>query len=511
MGTGHVMRCIALAQAWQDLGGRATLLSSCLPSALAAQVTGNNLQHVAVEGCAGSIGDAVQLCRLHQDIKASWAIVDGYHFDETYLAYARNIQGRLMMIDDLGHLSHYSVDLVLNQNITASESLYPIASATTRFLLGGKHALLRREFCNRPNAAHQEDVSSNNVLVMMGGSDPENVTIKVLHAMLNMPTIQTRVIVGGLNPHLQSLQRLADQSAGKVTLLVNVQNIIEEMDWADLAISAGGTSVLELASRQVPTFLISIATNQVAIATALQEQKIMKYLGWHETVDEALIESATRAHFFNAPTEQEQKEAARRYLELCDGQGAARVARHLQQNFACGQASHRDISFWVAQQEDREIIYEWAQDPASRQASFHSASIPWDVHCSWFAQKIASPCSILWVCRSVRNEKTGLIRIDIQNEAAVISINIAPKFRGIGLGWKMIAAACEIFAKQFQALPIKAYIKLSNAASIRVFEKAGFQHQEDAETPEGALCLVLNTAKTVPEQPTSKPSTNFPS
>jgi spore coat polysaccharide biosynthesis predicted glycosyltransferase SpsG len=267
----------------------------------------------------------------------------------------RQINGCLLTIDDLGHLSRYVADLVLNQNITAGHDLYPTRSITTDLLFGGRYALLRREFQTPPEQGSSQTSDSKNILVMMGGSDPHNTAAKVAHALFHVPGIHARIIAGALNPHLPTLHQLAAESQGKIEVLVNVQDMVAQMDWANLAVSAGGTSVLELASRQVPTLLLSIADNQRAISAALHEHHVMTHLGWYESTDESTITEAIKEHLLGPlSTRKKQEDTRKRCKELCDGQGAARVVRHMTE--LDSQSQHREISFWPASMEDRTLV-----------------------------------------------------------------------------------------------------------------------------------------------------------
>jgi spore coat polysaccharide biosynthesis predicted glycosyltransferase SpsG len=224
MGTGHVMRCLALAQAWQDAGGVVTLAAAAsLPVLLRERLVREGIDVATVQAVAGSLGDADWVLALHAELDAGWLVLDGYHFDDRYQASVRRVAGGLLVVDDLGHLPYYSADVVLNQNITANDELYPACAVTTLRLCGGTYGLLRREFRLPSQGLRQAHGRACRVLVTMGGADADNVTGKVVRALQAMEDIEARVLVGAVNPYLDELREMSAQSSGRISILTAVE------------------------------------------------------------------------------------------------------------------------------------------------------------------------------------------------------------------------------------------------------------------------------------------------
>src|SRR2546427_1351793 len=179
IGTGHVMRCLALAQAWQDRGGDVVFAMAEASPGIDERLRLEQAQISRLDAMPGSADDAAQTASLARELQADWAVVDGYHFDS---AYQRSLKGeglKLMVIDDYGHAGHYSADVVVNQNISAKESLYTSRERYTRLCLGLDYVLLRREFKEWREWEREIAPLAKQIVVAMGGGDPQNLTESV--------------------------------------------------------------------------------------------------------------------------------------------------------------------------------------------------------------------------------------------------------------------------------------------------------------------------------------------
>ncbi|RME97647.1 MAG: UDP-2,4-diacetamido-2,4,6-trideoxy-beta-L-altropyranose hydrolase, partial [Chloroflexi bacterium] len=283
MGTGHVMRCIALAQAWQDKGGEVCFVSAFELPAIETRLINEGFNIIFLNVEPGSRSDAEQTAHHSHKLNGEWVVVDGYHFDGDYQKAIKDAGLKLLSIDDYGHASHYHANIVLNQNIYATEALYTNRESDTRLLLGSEYVLLRREFWRWRGWQREIPDVASKILVTLGGSDPNNVTLKIIQALnyISTITLDIVVVVGGSNPHQASLQNTANKSRHKIRLVHNVTNMPELMAWADIAISAGGSTCWELAFMGLPNLIVILADNQRFIAEKLSQMGIAVNLGWH--------------------------------------------------------------------------------------------------------------------------------------------------------------------------------------------------------------------------------------
>jgi UDP-2,4-diacetamido-2,4,6-trideoxy-beta-L-altropyranose hydrolase len=284
MGTGHVMRMIALAQAWQDGGGEAVFACAEITPALRERLAQEGFALKEITAQPGSAEDLAATCALicQSEEKNPVVALDGYQFDADFQLGLKKAGCRLLVMDDYGHAAFYHADWVLNQNLPAREELYASRAPHTRLLLGTKFALLRREFLNYRGWQRQIPEIARKVLVTLGGADPDNVTGKVIEALAPLD-IEVKVVVGGSNPHLPELQQAVEgmkTQAAKIELVINPADMPGLMAWADLAIAAGGSTAWELAFMGLPFFTIILAENQVHLANALDSLGATTCLGW---------------------------------------------------------------------------------------------------------------------------------------------------------------------------------------------------------------------------------------
>jgi UDP-2,4-diacetamido-2,4,6-trideoxy-beta-L-altropyranose hydrolase len=471
IGTGHVMRCLALAQAWQDAGGKAVFaMAECTPAVLE-RLRRENIQVTQLE--VGSLAsDASQVIALAVRHSASWVVVDGYQFDGDYQRTLKGAGLKVLLVDDLGRLSRYSADLVLNQNVHADGTLYRNREAHTCLLLGPRYALLRREFTAQSVGRREVPDVARRMLVTMGGSDPDNATIKVVQAVGELADVdlEVRVIVGGSNPHMESLERAVQPHRDRVQLLRDVTNMPQSMVWADLAVANAGTISWELCFFGLPAMVVDLADNQRPVAQALEERGAAVHLQNLAGLSTAEIAQRIRSLLKNKAARTKLSMNAR---QLVDGKGTERVMLVLKSY---------EIGLRRAREEDRELLWKWANDPDVRSASFSTAEILWDEHVAWFANKLRDKNASLFIALDREGEPIGQIRLDrVGGGEAEIDISVAREQRGRGCAALLISRASQMAFSEIGLTRLHAFVKHGNQASGRAFGRADFVPVNDVE------------------------------
>jgi UDP-2,4-diacetamido-2,4,6-trideoxy-beta-L-altropyranose hydrolase len=329
MGTGHVMRCLALAQAWQDSGGRSIFVMGETTASLEQRLRDGGVEIKRIAATPGSAQDAQETINTANLIKPDWIVVDGYHFGADYQSTIEASDCKLLFVDDNGHAEHYSADLILNQNPHASESLYSHREPYTRLLLGPRYAMLRREFWEWRKWKREIRENGTRILIVMGGSDPENLTRRVIEALESVQRfpLELLAVVGGSNPHLAEIEAAVVGCRHSIRLVKDATNMAELMAWADFAISAAGSICWEFCALALPALLVPVAPNQVASAESLQCMGVAKLFSHGRQVrpEEFCREELAREAVNLISLPSERQSLSQRSHALVDAQGAHRV------------------------------------------------------------------------------------------------------------------------------------------------------------------------------------------
>jgi UDP-2,4-diacetamido-2,4,6-trideoxy-beta-L-altropyranose hydrolase len=474
IGTGHVMRGLALAQAWRAEGGEAIFALAQGEPAIEARLRHEGFDVVRLAAVPGSPADVDETLA----IAAHWVVVDGYHFAADYLA-AIHTARRLLVVDDWGHAGHYDADLILNGNGYATPDLYP--STTGQLLLGARYLPLRREFLDAI-APRATPPVARTILVTLGGADPDNRTQLVVEALrrLTLP-FEARVIIGASNPHGAAV-RAAAAGDDRIGVLDHVREMPALMTWADVAIAGAGTTTWELCALGVPALLLVLADNQAPVAEAVAARGAAIAVGRLENQPPERLASRLDLLMRSEVLRLLLSESGR---ALVDGRGAMRVVRAMRTV---------DLHLRPATASDCDLVYRINAHPAVRRWSFTSGAIGLEEHRRWFAAKLANPACRLFIAED-EGEPVGVLRYDLAGDEATVSIAIDPRWHSRGYGTAVLRAGSALIGDR--AARLRALIKPDNLASIRVFASAGYRPAgETTVNGERALIMLHDLAPT---------------
>jgi UDP-2,4-diacetamido-2,4,6-trideoxy-beta-L-altropyranose hydrolase len=469
MGTGHVMRCLALAHAAQTTGFPCIFVSASSLTALPERVSAEGFDNESLAAEAGTAEDAQKLIRLAERVNASWVVIDGYDFSADYQRSVKDAGHKLLAIDDFGHARRYRADIVVNPTPRASRSLYEIDEHSTTLLLGPRYALLRREFWGGAGARTYPEVARS-LLVTLGGSDADNVTGIILRAitMVEVELDEAVVVIGRNNPNYESLAAQAGAMRASVSIVLDPGNMAELMRRADIAVSASGGTALELAAMGVPALLVPIADNQLAVARSLHDEHVAIGLGRVSTLRADSIAAAITDLMLNRARRVQLSSNGR---ALVDGKGAQRVVEAMETKREPYEAR---ITIRAASSGDARLLWEWANDPAVRAVSFSSDPISWHDHLCWIARKLNDPACRLLIGVNENSEPIGQVRFEVDDRSAKLSVSLDARLRGRGYSTILLRKATRELFLTTEVKSIEAFVKPANDASLRAFRKAGF-------------------------------------
>ena len=292
IGTGHVMRCLTLADALRDKNAEVFFLCRPHTGHLIATVrakgyttfvlrdpssnsdSDSKLKHASWLGST-QLDDVAECVEVIKHNKVDLIIVDHYSLDHRWETQLRSKTERLMVIDDLADREH-DCDLLLDQNLGRLARDYDdLVSSSTTLFIGPQFALLRPEFALlRPQslARKTSNPQLKQLLITMGGVDKDNVTGQVLDALkvCGLPaSLNVTVIVGAHCPWVEEVQSQSTQMPWQTQVLINADNMAMLMADSDIAIGAAGSTSWERCCLGLPTFQIALSQNQEPIANAL--------------------------------------------------------------------------------------------------------------------------------------------------------------------------------------------------------------------------------------------------
>lgn len=350
IGTGHIMRCLTLADTLHQAGMKCSFI--CRPFA------GNLIEfirerhyHVDVleEGRevadtfpahapwleASREEDAAACQSLVVKHQPGWLVVDHYALESGW--EERVLSGspltRLLVLDDLADRPHIA-DILLDQNLgRVADDYQTLLPSTAKLLIGPEYALLRPEFSEWRafSLERRKHPKAKNILITMGGVDKDNAAERVLSILANCSLSNESVIdvvMGTHAPWLDKVRIRADSMPWKTNVVTNVSNMAERMAWADIAIGAAGSTSWERCCLGLPTLMLVLAENQYQVAEPLVEAGAAYLLGVPDQLD------MLPASWSELTSEISLKSMSQHASTLTNGQGASYLASCLA-SFQC--------------------------------------------------------------------------------------------------------------------------------------------------------------------------------
>lgn len=468
MGIGHVMRCLALGQAWQDQGGVVHFCSHNLQDSLKKRLLQENFYLHHLCDSPGSDSDGNNLLQLANHLKADCLALDGYHFTQAFQDIVSEFNGKSVTIDDYGSIERYRTSYVLNPNMGASPKLYTNRDKRTELLIGIDYPLIRREFRGQNFEDKLEKERPNRILVTMGGSDPTNSLVKVIEAVSGIKdtTMQFHIVAGPMNPNFEDLRDCC-LPASRIKVSHSVDDFSELYRWADIAISAGGSSNWEMCCYNLPRLIIQTADNQAVVAKHLSEAGIAIDLGQAFTVTATQIRYALQHLVNNRIALRNSRVACKKLRKKLTSNKLAKIL--------APPVELREASYDQAQ-----LLFDWANDPATRKNSVQTKRIDWNEHQKWLEEKLNNSTTFLYI-GYVKSKPIGQIRFDqIRESEFAITFSVDPNSRGNGYGSELIRLGIEQ-VRRFTKAKFQAIARKRNVASIACFEKHGFSKVDHAD------------------------------
>lgn len=498
IGSGHVMRCLTLAEALTARGAECHFIcrehpghlldvirqrgftASALPIQHPFAGGGGEANagdetlpvHTSWLGCHWGT-DAEETKTILQQFCPQWLVVDHYALDYRWEMAVRPFSPRLLVIDDLADRTH-SCDMLLDQNLGRLAQDYAALIPDGCEVLAGPHyALLRPEFVEmRPHSMERRRKPElKHILITMGGADLPNATTQVLEA-LQACTLREdcriNVVMGTQGLWLDVVREMAQRMPWPTEVLVNIGNMAQHMADSDLIIGGAGTTSLEWCSLGVPALVVVLADNQRSGALAMAETGCAVLLGEVSSIKTTLKQALDQLNRSGKLEDLGTKSSG-----VTDGLGVGRVVEKLTGPMGTHWSAR------LASPDDEQLLLTWANDPMTRRNSFSPETISISAHHAWFSRRLQNrdACHLYIIESTV---PVGQVRFDRNDEGEwEIDYSIAAEFRGKGYGRFVLSAALNAFQMQHPKAALIGRVKTENQSSCRIFEALGFAGSHD--------------------------------
>jgi UDP-2,4-diacetamido-2,4,6-trideoxy-beta-L-altropyranose hydrolase len=386
-------------------------------------------------------------------------VLDNYFYRTEYQQTIKDKGCKLVCIDDI-HDTHFVADVVINHAGGIPKNSYSIAPYTSLFL-GPDYALLRPEFLNKTKKNN-----ASTLLICLGGADKENITLKILKLLEDKQFLLHKcyVIIGDAFQYEKDLVNFKQSSKLNIEIFKNLsaQQMANIMSECRYAICPPSTVAYEyLSKRGGELYLKIIADNQKDIYAFYIKNSI--------AFDIADI-------FVNDPSIIQQSiEIQKKYFDGLSRQRIRSIFNKLN--------NEQQLKLRKAEQSDCDLYFNWVNDTDERKNAISVEPICYEEHCAWFAQKVISKDTYLWVLE--QNETPiGQIRFDVDRnlKRATISYFIDKHHRDKGFGFAIVKMGIEkLFFTETTHLSLYAIVRQSNISSTKIFEQLNFDKKRQDE------------------------------
>jgi UDP-2,4-diacetamido-2,4,6-trideoxy-beta-L-altropyranose hydrolase len=483
IGTGHLARCLTLADALRGAGARTRLVARHIPSGLADTVRskGHELKMLPGDAAPADAGlahaawlgtsqaaDARATQAALADEAWDWLVVDHYALDAQWEDRLRPIAHKILALDDLADRPH-ACDALLDQNLqpAGTERYRGLVPDACRMLVGPRYALLRPEFRDITVPDRVGEVRRINIF--FGGIDAAGMTLRALNELEALPArgIALEVVAGAGNPNLESIR--ARCAALNATLHIQTQEIARLFAAAGLAIGAGGATSWERCRMGLSSLVVSVADNQRSGCLALEQAGAAIFLGDSEALTPGAVRDGVEKMMADTGA---RLAMAQRCAALVDGRGTERALLYMMR---------ARTALRPADAGDARRAWSWRNHPETRRFSHASDELAWEDHHDWWQSSLGAPDRDLLIahCGGI---DFGILRFDRHDNAATVSIYLDPDLGGLGLGSAVLRAGHDWIGRNSAIKTLDARILRSNEQSRRSFAAAGYRQ---ADGPSG--------------------------
>ena len=480
IGTGHLMRCLTLAEELHDStkGLEIIFVSRDLSPPLQELISSrgyclkvlpdhprcdpeNDLFHSKWLKVSQK-QDALDTLGAIKTHNVEWLVVDHYAIDYKWEEVLHSRIKKIAVIDDLAD-RHHVCELLVDQNYhtNALDRYAHKLPDTCQLLLGPKYALLRNEFLLARLSSERSFAAVHRILICFGGVDYQNHTYAVLQVVATLGDLaEVDVVVGVQCPHVALIQKICDTYGYKLHIQTKI--IASLMINADISVGSGGISLWERCAMGLPSIVLPTSHNQKEQVSSLAENGVIMTISEIGDGIDGDLGIAMRTLINNKDL---RKSFSKQSLKLVDGLGAGRVASRMN--------AMRTL-IRAAKFEDAKLVYDWRNHPEVRVHCRESDPIDYQVHIQWFEKACQSNNQLILI-GELDDIPIGVIRFDIVKNEAEVSIFMNPTLVSRGLGTEILLEAEKFLKSNNPSISIlNAEVLGDNIASHGLFFNCGY-------------------------------------
>lgn len=501
IGIGHFMRCLTLAKAMRE--------SRCTVAFAAQSLLPENQALLEADGFlffkinldleeqnesptpeklfapSDQRKDAEYCIALAAKINANRILVDHYaldkHWEQTLLDHGYPV----LALDDLANREH-ACDVLVDYTLDRKESAYlGLVPDQCRLLCGASYTIIKPSILNESIHGERESLHrARTIGILMGGTDPKNLTGQVLETVAKLTKKEKLNIVVFLGPGNKNRQDLIhtieQRKIGNVSIASDPENYAELLNSLDIAISACGSSAIELIYLKVPCILIPITQNQLASAEAFESNDLARVVRLDENKVVVGLQSAflSLAHRLNHKNHQTKLSSP-----LFDGLGQQRILEGIGISFETKNEDPEKFSLRPVTEADLRMLLSWRNHPQIRQKMYDQAVITWDQHLHWHQKVTADPSQIALIF-TASGKPTGYVFFDLNqpslSQCAKWGFYLAPESEK-GMGQMLGKTALSYAFSKLELDHLFGEVISTNLKSQRFHQQLGFIFKRDSQ------------------------------
>lgn len=471
IGSGHIVRCLTLAKALREKNIISSFICRDHNNNLIKKILDEkfdvyilkekNKKKYTSLSKIDWLKDANQTINILKKEDIEWLIVDHYELDFRWEKKLRPYTKKIMVIDDLSNRKH-ECDILLDQNLKHNyknkyKNLLP--KYCSKFL-GTQYTLLQSEYENLHFDAPIRTGPIKRIFLYFGNTNQKDLIELFVSAFLKLNRKDiTLDIVIPLNYQSTKIDKLK-KNHKNIKIYKDLKSLSTLMLKADLGIGACGINTWERCCLGLPSLVVTIADNQKLIAKELHKRGIIQWLGHKDKITfQIILDSLLNTIDRNI------KNWSKSCKQVTDGKGIKKISTIL------NLSSKTKLKIRRAKIYDKDILFNWANDPLVRKSAFNSQLISVKSHNTWFDFRINKKhnCEI-FILETINNVPIGQVRFEKKNRFWYVSYSLANFARGKNLSSKLLRLGIYEFKKK-NNVNLFAEVKKTNIPSCRAFEK----------------------------------------